>query len=101
MRCVLVEVAVEVAGDDPVEAVVREREREAVALDELGAAHARRAATASMRALWSSPVTRAAQMTCEEAGAARDVERPSGGERRERRGDRLELLVEPGRSRSA
>ena len=82
------------AGDDPVEAVVRERERERVALDELCVGDAGPGDGEHARAL-VEPGDPSAQMTREEAGAARDVERPSGGEGRERLGDRLQLFGEP------
>jgi hypothetical protein len=91
----LVEMPVEVAAADAVEAVVREGEGEGVALDERPRWDAARCDREHALAR-VEPGHGTAKVLREEAGAARDVERPCRRERGENLGHGDQLLVEPG-----
>jgi hypothetical protein len=91
----LVEMPVKVAAADTIEAAVREGEGERVALDERPRWDAaRRDGEHALARV--EPGHGTAKVLREEAGAARDVERPRRRERGENPGDGDQLLVEPG-----
>jgi hypothetical protein len=68
--------AVEMAGEDSVKGAVRERQRERIAFDHL---HVLTGEVEHARAL-VEPDDITMQMACQEAGSARDVERPRRGQ---------------------
>ena len=85
----------EVAGQDAIEGVVRERQRECIAHD----GEARGQASLGDRCHGGAgiqPDDEAAEVTGQEAGAAGDVERAGGGQGRDERDDAFELGVPAG-----
>src|SRR5581483_2295462 len=99
-RCLLEEplavralqVAVEVTGEEAAEAAVVERESEGVALDERRLRRLLRSLVEHAAAL-VEPDDLAREMTRQEAGAARDVERAKGREDLDRRDQLIDLLL--------
>ena len=86
------EVAVEVPGEDAIEAAVGKRERERIALDIDGARRLTARLVEHRLALVEADDV-AAQVPCEESGTAGDVKRVSGWHCAESLGEALELVL--------
>src|SRR5512133_2172699 len=95
LAVVLLEVAVEVTREHAVERAVPERELERVAVDELRGRHLL-AGDRKLPLALVEPDDVAAQMACQEAGAAGDVERAGGRQGPDQLRQDVDLLVPPG-----